>query len=211
MSHKQTLINQQNFTIMGTTKKTTNNTTTNNTTTNNANNETNNAKNVVEIKDRNIIRVTRGEKNRYYFEVDGEPFAGYNQKGEEVETNSFSLDLTTLAKQIGNKHEIFNTAFSMASVSRESILNPQIVALCFVNSKVTITRTHKDATDLRETGIEGDTYGKNTWKSTITDITPNINQFSQQALIQMIFNPQTLTIKDAPTVPTVADLFAQMK
>lgn len=211
MSHKQTFINQQNFTIMGTTKTTTNKTTTNNTTTNNANNETNNAKNIVEIKDRNIIRVTRGEKNRYYFEVDGEPFASYNQKGEEVETNSFSLDLTTLSKQIGNKHEIFNTAFSMAGVSREGILNPQIVALCFTNSKVTITRTHKDATDLRETGIEGDTYGKNTWKSTITDITPNINQFSQQALIQMIFNPQTLTIKDAPTVPTVADLFAQMK
>ena len=208
MSHKQTFINQQNFTIMGTTKTTTNNTTTNNT--NNVNNNTTN-KNIVEIKDRNIIRVTRGEKNRYYFEVDGEPFASYNQKGEEVETNSFSLDLTTLAKQIGNKHEIFNTAFSMAGVSREGILNPQIVALCFTNSKVTITRTHKDATDLRETGIEGDTYGKNTWKSTITDITPNINQFSQQALIQMIFNPQTLTIKDVPTVPTVADLFAQMK
>lgn len=210
MSHKQTFINPLNCYIMSTTKSTTNKTT-NNTTTNNANNETNNAKNIVEIKDRNIIRVTRGEKNRYYFEVDGEPFASYNQKGEEVETNSFSLDLTTLAKQIGNKHEIFNTAFSMAGVSREGILNPQIVALCFVNNKVTLTRIHKDATDLRETGIEGDTYGKNTWKSAITDITPNINQFSQQALIQMIFNPQTLTIKDAPTVPTVADLFAQMK
>lgn len=186
---------------------------TNTNTTNTTNNVDTNttSKDVVELKDRNIIRVTRGEKNRYYFEVDGEPFAGYNQKGEEVETNSFSLDLTTLAKQIGNKHEIFNTAFSMAGVTRDGILNPQIVALCFTNSKVAITRTHKDATDLRETGIEGDTYGKNTWKSTITDIVPNINQFSQQALIQMIFNPQTLTIKDAPTVPTVADLFAQMK
>ena len=183
-------------------------------TTNAANtNETTNTsnKNVVELKDRNIIRVTRGEKNRYYFEVDGEPFDGYNQKGEAVETNSFSLDLTTLAKQIGNKHEIFNTAFSMAGVTRDGILNPQIVALCFTNSKVTIKRTHKDATDLRETGIEGDTYGKNTWKSTITDIVPNINQFSQQALVQMIFNPQTLTIKNTPTVPTVAELFAQMK
>lgn len=207
MSHKTTFINQQNFTTMGRT-----NNTNNNTTNNNVNNETNKTeKNAVELKDRNIIRVTRGEKNRYYFEVDGEPFEGYNQKGEEVETNSFSLDITTLAKQIGNKHEIFNTAFSMAGVVKDGILNPQIVALCFTNSKVTIARVHKDATDLRETGIEGDTYGKNTWKSAITDITPNINAFSQQALIQMIFNPQTLTIKDTPTVPSVTDLFAAMK
>lgn len=190
--------------------KATNTTNTTNTTNATSTTSTSN-KNVVELKDRNIIRVTRGEKNRYYFEVDGEPFDGYNQKGEAVETNSFSLDLTTLAKQIGNKHEIFNTAFSMAGVTRDGILNPQIVALCFTNSKVTIKRTHKDATDLRETGIEGDTYGKNTWKSTITDIVPNINQFSQQALVQMIFNPQTLTIKDTPTVPTVKELFAQMK
>lgn len=189
----------------------TNTTSTTSTTSTTATSTSTNDKKVVEIKDRNIIRVTRGEKNRYYFEVDGEPFDGYNQKGEAVETNSFSLDLTTLAKQIGNKHEVFNTAFSMAGVTRDGILNPQIVALCFTNSKVTIKRTHKDATDLRETGIEGDTYGKNTWKSTITDIVPNINQFSQQALVQMIFNPQTLTIKDTPTVPTVAELFAQMK
>ena len=191
--------------------KATNTTNTTNATNTNATSTETSNKNVVELKDRNIIRVTRGEKNRYYFEVDGEPFDGYNQKGEAVETNSFSLDLTTLAKQIGNKHEIFNTAFSMAGVTRDGILNPQIVALCFTNSKVTIKRTHKDATDLRETGIEGATSGKATGKSTITDIVPNINQFSQQALVQMIFNPQTLTIKNTPTVPTVAELFAQMK
>lgn len=202
MSHKTIFINQQNFTTVATKNDTTKTSNVDTTKTSN---------DVVELKDRNIIRVTRGEKNRYYFEVDGEPFEGYNQKGEEVETNSFSLDITTLAKQIGNKHEIFNTAFSMAGVVKDGILNPQIVALCFTNSKVTITRIHKDATDLRETGIEGDTYGKNTWKSAITDITPNINAFSQQALIQMIFNPQTLTIKDAPTVPSVTDLFAAMK
>ena len=62
MSHKQTFINPLNCYIMGTT---TNTTKTTNTTNNMDNNTTN--KNIVEIKDRNIIRVTRGEKNRYYF------------------------------------------------------------------------------------------------------------------------------------------------
>lgn len=178
------------------------------TTNTNTKNEVNN---VVELKDRHVIRVTRGEKNRYYLEVDGEPFAGYNQNGEICETNSFSLDLTTMAKQIGNKHEIFNTAFSMAGVSRDGILNPMIVALCLTNSTINIVRTHKNADDLRETGIEGDTYGKNTWKSTITNITPNVSAFAQQSLIQMIFDPQRLTIKDTQSVPSVAELFEQMK
>ena len=168
----------------------------------------------VELKGRNIVRVTRYENNRYYFEVDGEPFAAYNKNGEAVESNSFSIDLTTIAKQIGTKNEMFNTAFAMASAigtkGKNATLNPAIVSLCFTNSKVDIKRIHIDANDLRETGVEGDTYGKDTWKTVVTDITPNINAFSQQALIQLIMNPQTLTIKEEPTTPTLATAFANI-
>lgn len=160
---------------------------------------------VVTLQGRTILRVTKGEKNRYYFEVDGEPFEALNQKGEEVESNSFSMDLTTLCKQIGQKHDLLSTAFSMASVSK-GVLNPSIVSLCLVGSKIDVKREYKNADDTRE-GTE-ETYGKDIWKNTITSITPNVTPMAQQFAVGMIMNPETLTVKEASATPDIASLFA---
>lgn len=186
---------------------------------NNANNATsNNANDIMtyksgdtyEVKERTIISVMRGrtedgQGNRYYIELDGDSFPAFDKNGEETQSNSFSMALLTLAKQIATKHELFNMAFAMANAARAT-LNPALVGLLLQGCKITVTRTFKDATDLRDTDNDNDTYGKDTWVNTITDIKPNIGALSQQIIINMIMNPDTLTIKEAPKAPTLDSL-----
>lgn len=168
------------------------------------------------IEKRNIIRVTRGkndEKNRYYIEVDGEPFKGFNKNNEEVLTNSFSMNLTTLVGQIGIKSEMLSTAFAMASVQgMKKALNPEIVALCLVGATISVRRDLKLATDLREGGEEGATYGSNVWKNTIIAFESHLTAFATQIVASRIMNPDTLTIMDVNenAIPSASALFANI-
>lgn len=199
------ITNSNYFTIMATNTKTTATKTTDN---------TEREKQIIEK--RNIIRVTRGkneEKNRYYIEVDGEPFKGFNKNNEEVLTNSFSMNLITLVGQIGIKSEMLSTAFAMASVQgTKKALNPEIVALCLVGATISVHRDLKLATDLREGGEEGSTYGINVWKNTITNFESHLTAFASQIVASRIMNPDTLTIDDTKenAVPTAAALFANI-
>ena len=168
------------------------------------------------IEKRNIIRVTRGkneEKNRYYIEVDGEPFKGFNKSNEEVLTNSFSMNLTTLVGQIGIKSEMLSTAFAMASVQgTKKALNPEIVALCLVGGTISVRRDLKLATDLREGGEDGATYGSNVWKNTIIAFESHLTAFASQIVASRIMNPDTLTIDDTKenAMPSASALFANI-
>jgi hypothetical protein len=181
-------------------------------------NTTTNERETQNIEKRNILRVSRAsneEGNRYYIEVDGEPFKGYNKNNEEILTNSFSMNLTTLVGQIGLKSEMLSTAFAMASVQgakTKRVLNPEIVALCLVGATISIQRDHKLATDLREGGEEGATYGSNVWKNTITAFESHVTAFASQIAVQRIMNPDTLTIeaKSANEMPTASALFASI-
>lgn len=171
--------------------------------------ETPNKGNEYAVTNRKILRVMKGENKRYFFEVDGEPFASYNKDHEETTSNAFSLDIYEIARQVASKHEIFNTAFAMAGVVKNAQLNPAIVSLAFTNATISFKRVHKNSDDLRETGKEDDTYGHNIWKTYITDITPNISAFAQQALVQLIFNPNTLVVKEEANTPSLKALLEQ--
>lgn len=169
----------------------------------------NNERPQIKLTNRTIVGVTRGEKKRYYIEVDGEPFDGFNKDGEEIKTNSFSMDLSQIVKQIGTKSEMLSVAYTMASVAKGT-LNPEIVALCLVGNSISTQRDLKLSTDARETGVEGDVYGKDTWKNTITDFKSNLSAFATNVISAKIMNPKELILKENKELPTLNNVFAAL-
>lgn len=141
--------------------------------------------------------MTKGENNRYYFELDGEPFKSHNKNGEEVFSNSFSKDITTFAKEVGTKHEALNAGYAIASAIKGAKLSPSFVSLCLTECKVTIKRNLKLATDTREGMTADDVYGKDTWVSTIIDIKPNLTQFTLQLIIAYLQDTNKLVVNEA--------------
>lgn len=172
------------------------------------NNEQNN---VQTFKNRTIVRIFRNEQDpkRYTIEVDGEPFDGFNNKNERIKTNTFSLNVTTLCKQIGNKHALLNLAFTMSSVSNGT-LNPMIVSVALQSGQLTLTREYVTADTISE--ATGEPYGNDFYRNTITEFKPNTTPEFTAMLAKLINNPDTLTIKDKPQADeeeAIANLFAQ--
>lgn len=185
--------------------------TTNPTATANTNNNTTEERRKVTII-RNIVRVTKGEKNRYYFELDGDSFEGHDNQGKEVFTNSFSKDINTFAKESGQKHDILNVGYALVSAMKGRELAPEFVSLCLTGCNITIERTLKLATDTREGMSAEDVYGKDTWVNHVIDIKPNYTPIASQLLMMYLQNKDMLsvaTVEESKT-PSIADMLANI-
>lgn len=166
----------------------------------------------VDLGTRTIVGVTKADpkkygKNRIFIELDGEPFDAYNAKGEACLTNSFGININTLAKAICRYNPYFNLAYVKAKALKKE-LRADIIALALQNSEVDVTRIHKNANDIRETGIDGDTYENDIWKTIITAMIPKVDDFSKMYLAQQIKADDIYEAsEEEKKKPKVEDLF----
>lgn len=127
---------------------------------------------------RHIVGITQDTNgnNRYYFELDGEPFKGFNKNNELVEDKtSFSKNLITIMRQVGAKTGLLNPAYAAARVKKGARVNPIFVSWIFQNSEITIEREYKEATAEANANDPDDVNGKDRYVTTFKDLKLNID------------------------------------
>lgn len=127
---------------------------------------------------RHIVAITQDTNggNRYYFELDGEPFKGFNKNNELVEDKtSFSKNLITIMRQVGAKAGLLNPAYAAARVKKNSRVNPIFVSWIFQNAEITIEREYKEATQEANANDPDDVNGKDRYITTFKDLKLNID------------------------------------
>ena len=101
----------------------------------------------------------------------------------------------------------------MASALRAE-LNPMIVSLALTNAVITVSRHYVDpeseeAENIRQNNSQNtNSQVLEYYKTTITDIKPNINDFSLEMIIKLMKDPETLVLKTAEikkAKPTLLD------
>lgn len=113
-----------------------------------------------------------GRNARVSFELDGEPFNSFDYKtGEEIKTNTFSLDIANVGLQLTDLVEEFQIADSYLLGAS---LPPALISFVLRNAKVDINRIYKEKGEKRENA--NDTYTANIYKSVITKVTTNISE-----------------------------------
>lgn len=151
------------------------------------------------FENRTITQVTHYGLNRYFFEVDGEPFAGFDKNRKDILTNSFSKNLKTIMKQVGAELKPLRIANTMVAVKKGYIINPTYVALILNYATITFTRVKKTAaelledTDLDEKSISGDAY-----VTTFESIKLNMSEDEKQVCAQIFsgkFEGEPLFVK----------------
>ena len=121
--------------------------------------------------------------------------------GKEVVTNSFSIDSINFLQMVAESGEQYGSLFNAICMRERP--NAVILALLYNSGKITIERTFKKSTDLRENSTE--TYGRNLYKTKVVSIvaTNNVQQintammFMQSQPIEKDLTasmPMTLTI-----------------
>ena len=112
-----------------------------------------------------------GRNARVTFELDGEPFKSFDFKtGEEIKTNTFSLDIANVGLQLTDLVEEFQIADSYLLGAN---LPPALISFVLRGAKVDINRIYKEKGEKRENSE--DTYTANIYKSVITKVNPNIS------------------------------------
>lgn len=164
------------------------------------------------LRARRIVSVYCYEGNSYVLTVDGEPFQSYNRAGEAIETNSFSMKLGAIAKQLAGTCPALNIAYIMGSAERGQRLNPRLVALCLHDAYICVLREHKEQGEQREHAAEGATYEQDCWRSTIVGFLPNPDPAVAAQAADLIENKLTVPMKEekAEKKPTVSNLFASL-
>lgn len=160
---------------------------------NGTNNGTNTNNGTKQTFTRNIVSVTQNDANhnRYYFEVDGEPFKALNKNGEEIENNSFSKNLITIMRQVGKQIPPLATGFAMSRVTKGGYLNPQFVALILQFAEITFEREYKEASAEADPNNPDDINGKDRYITTFKAIKLNIDKdFSLPLIIGYLKNPK---------------------
>lgn len=161
----------------------------------NENEDENEERETVTIKG-TILRVNKAkDSNRYFFELDCEPFRNYNEKEEEILTTTFGKDITSFAKEVGIKHEVLNAGFALSSAIPNSTLSPSFVSLCLTGCEVEVKRVLRHATDQRKGMTAADVYGKEVWTNEITDCIPHLTALSTQLLIKYLQDTDKLVVK----------------
>lgn len=167
---------------------------TNNTTDTTPNNSEDNSTN--KTYKRTILRVTQNKtfgKNRYTFEVDGEEFDTFNDKGELIKSNTISKNIITLMKEIGSKIPPLAAASALSSVDTKSYINPKFVSLILSYATITFERQFKTKAEI-QAGIKDEDVSKSvrgdSYVTIFKDITLNINEFSKTMAIAMLQDPE---------------------
>ena len=112
-----------------------------------------------------------GRNARVTFELDGEPFKSFDFKtGEEIKTNTFSLDIANVGLQLVDKVEEFSIADSYLLGAN---LPPALIAFVLKGAKVNINRIFKKKGEKRENS--NDTYTADIYKSVFVDVITNIS------------------------------------
>lgn len=142
-----------------------------------------------------ILRVSKGRENRYFFELDCEPFRSYNEKDEEVLTTTFGKDITSFAKEVGIQHEVLNAGFALSSAIPNATLSSAFVSLCLIGSEVEAKRTLRHAEDQRQGMTASDIYGKEVWTSEIITCVPHLTNLSTQLLLNYLQDINKLVVK----------------
>lgn len=127
---------------------------------------------------RHIVGITQDVNggNRYYFEVDGEPFKGFNKNNEIVDDKtSFSKNLITIMRQVGAKTGLLNPAYAAARVKKGARVNPIFVSWIFQNAEITIEREFKEASQEANVNDPDDVNGKDRYVTTFKDLKLNID------------------------------------
>ena len=145
---------------------------------------------------RTILRVTHNKnfgKNRYSFEVDGEEFDTFNDKGELIKSNTISKNIITLMKEIGSKIPPLAAASALSSVDTKSYINPKFVSLILSYATITFERQFKTKAEI-QAGIKDEDVSKSvrgdSYITIFKDITLNINDFSKTIAIAMLQDPE---------------------
>lgn len=119
------------------------------------------------------VRLTseNGRNSRIVFELDGEPFVSFDFKtGEEIKTNTLSLDVANVGLQLTELVEEFQIADSYLLGAN---LPPALISFVLRNAKVDINRIYKEKGEKRENA--NDVYTANIYKSVFTKVSTNIS------------------------------------
>lgn len=112
-----------------------------------------------------------GRNPRVTFELDGEPFKSFDFKtGEEISTNTLSLDIANVGLQLTDMVEEFQIADSYLLGAN---LPPALISFVLRGAKVDINRIYKEKGEKRENS--NDTYTANIYKSVIVKVSTNIS------------------------------------
>lgn len=113
-----------------------------------------------------------GRNSRVVFELDGEPFKSFDFKtGEEIQTNTLSLDIANVGLQLTDLIEEFQIADSYLLGAN---LPPALISFVLRGAKVDVNRIFKKKGEKRENN--NDTYTADIYKSVFTKVTTKISE-----------------------------------
>lgn len=112
-----------------------------------------------------------GRNARVTFELDGDSFDSFDFKtGEEIKTNTFSLDIANVGLQLTDLVEEFQIADNYLLGAN---LPPALISFVLRGAKVDINRIFKKKGEKRENSE--DTYTADIYKSVFVKVTTNIS------------------------------------
>ena len=140
-----------------------------------------------------ISRV-KDDKKRVQVTLKGTQFKTIDfQSGKEIVTNSFSIDSINFLQMVAESGEQYGSLFNAICMRERP--NAVILALLYNGGKISIERTFKKSTDLRENSTE--TYGRNLYKTKVVSIVATNNV--QQINTAMMFMQSQPIEKDLTT------------
>lgn len=129
------------------------------------------------VKIINVTRVVDNKDERLSFRVD-KTFKSFDFKTkEEIETDTFSLNINEVTRQLSGMVDIFMLADAYLMGSS---LPATLVSLVMKNAKCTIKRIFKAEGETRENS--SDTYTMNLYKSVFESVETDINPLFEKAI-----------------------------
>lgn len=134
------------------------------------------------------VMVPQANDERITFVLDKDIVTIDFETGEEKQSNMFGLNIYALVNQTKDKVDYINLADTMAM---GAMVNPQLIALTFVNSEITFTREFKSEGEVRKDGES--VYAHDCYVTEIKKVTTHIKPIFEHQ-IEKLFNDGKIAV-----------------